>query len=1080
VAQLRLTLFGGFLACLSSGGAMTLPTRKAQALLAYLAIRPGHPHPRDQLAPLLWGDTPEPQARDSLRQAMAALRKALPGGSGSILKTEGQAVVLVPESVDVDVVTFERRMAEATPSALEEGVALYRGELLEGLAISAPAFEDWLRAERERLRELALEGLARLLGHHQKTPAVDPAIRIAFRLLDIDPLQEPVHRALMRLYTQSGRRAAALRQYQLCAGVLARELRVEPEPATKTLYQDILRQRRSASADVGGTPSIRQVPEPWAAQAPESSSPLIGRQAEMTHLVALLDAAHQGHGAMAVVVGETGIGKTRLIMELATEASRRGDRVLLARAYESEQILPFEPWVNALRESDSISEAALLPPVWRAELGRLFPEVADGALPSPSDDARRLFESVSRLIALLVAQRTMLLVLEDAHWADEMTLRLLAFLARRLRGWRALIVVTAREEELVDAPRLRATFAELKREGDLGWLALSALSREDTLALVRTLARVDDEEAELARRSAQIWALSEGNPFVITEAVQALHERERSEPFVIVPDRVREVIAERLERLDHRGREIVAVATVIGRAFEFPLVHLAAGLEERDAGIAMEELIRRRILHAVGEGFDFVHDRIREVARTQLLLPRRRLLHARVAEALEKLYATNLGPHAATLGQHYREAQVWAKAVGYCTQAGAQAMARSACREAVAWYEHALGAIRHLPETADIVARRIDLHFDVRNALIQTGHLADVVDRLREAAALSHTLGDRKRLGRALDYLSNNLLSAGELTEAVTSAERAEAIALELGDFGLGVAARFHLGGAYHALGQYRHAADLLTNIVTSLGGDAELERYGLAVPPSVLGRVWLAWCLAEVGRFAEGRRYAEEALRLAEASTRRLDLSYAYRAIGFVRLGQGLLDEAIPPLEHGLVLSESADLAVSVPYYASGLGYAFLLAGRVTEALPLLERASTRARDHRLLPNCLVWLALAYLIAGRREEAAAAANEALGRARACRQQGDEAYALWGLGEIAATHQSFETPSAETRYRESLTLAGVLGMRPLVAHCHLGLGKLYRRTGRGEMAHEHLTIATTMYREMDMRFWLEQVEVSGL
>ena len=240
---LALTLLGGFQARLATGQVLTLPTRKTQALLAYLALRPGHPYTRDRLATLLWGDTGDEQARKSLRQAMYVLRKTLPPTEPPSFLVEGQTIALDPPAVEVDAALFERLLHEGTPEALERAVALYHGDLLEGFGVDEASFEEWLTAERERLRELALEALAKLLAHQSKAGQTERAIQTAARLLTLDASQEPVHRALMRLYARQGRRGAALKQYQVCVAALQRELGTEPEPETKQLYQDVLQRR---------------------------------------------------------------------------------------------------------------------------------------------------------------------------------------------------------------------------------------------------------------------------------------------------------------------------------------------------------------------------------------------------------------------------------------------------------------------------------------------------------------------------------------------------------------------------------------------------------------------------------------------------------------------------------------------------------------------------------------------------------------------------------------------------------------------------------------------------------------------
>src|SRR6267378_3774695 len=384
MARLSLTLLGGFQARLEPGSAIALPTRKSRALLAYLALPPGRAHPRDKLAALLWGGIREESSRASLRQALFAIRKAL--SDTAAVQQHGDALALEPGAVEVDAATFERLVHEGTPATLERAAALYQGDLLSGFVVDEAPFEEWLLGERERLRELALEGLAKLLAQQRKAGAPEAAVQTALKLLTLDPLQEAVHRALMRLYADLGRRGTALRQYQQCVNVLGRELGIEPEPETKALYRDILRQRPSHSpviewASAGPSVSTTLV----ASRAPAAEIPLIGRTTELEQLRSALEQACAGQGGMVAVVGEAGIGKTRLTGELIARAEAQRARVLLGRCYESEQVLAFGPWVDAFRAGRVIDDLGTMPSASRAELAHLLPELADPAVePSKS------------------------------------------------------------------------------------------------------------------------------------------------------------------------------------------------------------------------------------------------------------------------------------------------------------------------------------------------------------------------------------------------------------------------------------------------------------------------------------------------------------------------------------------------------------------------------------------------------------------------------------------------------------------------------------------------------------------------
>jgi DNA-binding winged helix-turn-helix (wHTH) protein/tetratricopeptide (TPR) repeat protein len=826
---------------------------------------------------------------------------------------------------------------------------------------------------------------------------------------------------------------------------------------------------RASSAPGGGSPILEV--------------PLIGRQAELARLRRAMEDARGGQARLVLVTGEAGTGKTRLLEELAVEARRSHGLVLLGRCHESEQILPYRPWVDALRDQATRDANAwrTLAPIWRDELARVLPELgpAKPRLSLAPEDHVRLFEAVARVVRHLATGQPVTLILEDLHWADEMSLRLLASVRRRLARGSVLMLGSVREEEIAETSCLSRVLRELDRERLLERVTLASLSRSDTLSLAGAVAGGGSGASLVSRLGEQLWEASHGNPLMVVETVRALREGEAvpASTSLPLPQRVRDTIVGRLERLSPRGQLMAEVAAVIGREFDFALLQRAAGLEPGAAAEGVGELVDRRILHVIGDQLDFTHHRIREATYSRLLPPRRKLLHGAVATSLEALDAESPEAHCAALGLHYAKAENWPGALTHLRQAGTLAAARSANREAVACFEHALAVLRHLPETREVIQQAIDLRFDLRHAT-PLGEPERVHKNLQEAEAQAVALGDQRRLGWAYVYLTNLRWWMGDSAGAVEAGRHAATIAAAEKDLGLRVNTNLRLGQAYYLAGDYREAIRWLEPNVVLLGGELAREPFGQSALPSVVSREYLNRSLAELGRFPEAVAHGREALRIAAAADHVYSQAIARAGLGGAHLRKGDVLEALPLLEGGLSLCRSRDLWIVFPYMASLLGWAYQLSDRVAEALPLLEQAveqgsAMKRADHQWFG--LAHLGEAYLRAGRREDAVDVAERALTLARNHPQRGCEAWTLRLLGEIAA-EDAAGAQAAEAYYREALGLAQALGMRPLSAHCHLGLGRLHLRAEVRAATEEHLNAATAMLAEMGMHLWLHAAE----
>jgi tetratricopeptide (TPR) repeat protein len=475
----------------------------------------------------------------------------------------------------------------------------------------------------------------------------------------------------------------------------------------------------------------------------------------------------------------------------------------------------------------------------------------------------------------------------------------------------------------------------------------------------------------------------------------------------------------------------------------------------------------------------FKHALTHEVAYGSLLHERRRALHARLVEAIEMRAGDRLVDHVERLAHHALQGAVWDKAVAYFRQAGARSVAHSANRQAVACFEQALEALRHLPACRDRQEQGIDLRFDLRNALDPLGELRQILDYLGEAESLAEALNDQRRLGRVAGYRGDYFRLLADHAQAIESGHRALAIAAHLGDFALQVQANVFLGQVYLALGNYCLAIDLFKQIVVSLEGEMHRERFGLAALPTVVSRAYLALCLAEIGAFAEGITHAEEAIRIAVASDHPSSVIYAHIGAGGLYLRQGDVHRAIPVLERGLGLCQSASLPFLFPLVASLVGSAYVLSTRLAEGLPLLDQAVEQAASTgRRVGHSLrvADLSEALLLAGRLDDAMHFAGHALDLARTAKERGHEAWTLRLLAEIHAHRDPQAFEPAETFYRQARALADELGTRPLVAHCHLGLGTLHAKIGRREQSRGELSTAMALYQTMQMTFWLTRAE----
>jgi tetratricopeptide (TPR) repeat protein len=829
----------------------------------------------------------------------------------------------------------------------------------------------------------------------------------------------------------------------------------------------------------------------------------VGRDGELEVLRRALAQAAEGQGQVVAVVGEAGVGKSRLAYEFTRSHRTHGWLVLESGSVSYGKATSYLPVIDLLRAYFGILARDDPRQVREKVVGKLLTldEALRPALPAllalldiqaddpawraldPPQRRQRTLDAVKRLLLRESRVQPTLVIFEDLHWIDAETQVLLDSLVDSLPSARLLLLVNYRPEYQHGWGN-KSGYTQVR---------LDRLPETSAGELLRALFGPD---RGLDALEALLIARTAGNPFFLEESVRTLVETgvlagerggyrlARAVREVEIPATVQAILAARIDRLPPGEKHLLQAASVVGHDVPFALLQCVSALSEDEV---REKLARLQSAEFLFEArlfpdleYTFKHALTHEVAYGTLLQERRRELHARIVEEIERLHPDRLSEHVERLGHHAFRGGSWETAARYLRQAGAKALERSANREAAGWFEQALVALGHLPETTARLAEMIDLRLELRGPLYALGELERLFDNLVAAEALAQRLGDQRRLGRVSCYLAEHFRLIGDRDRAVAAGQRGTAIADAVDDFPLRIMANFYLGLVFCSTGEYTGAVDCFTRNVTSLTPDLEHRRFGLAGPAAVLSRAWLVVCLAEIGEFQQGRARGEEAVEIAQSAGQPWSLAAAYFGIGGLYLTQGEVDRAVPLLEHGLAVSERGDVPMWFHMIAASLGRAYAQSGRIDDALRILEDAVAQAGAMRVTARyalALSWLSEAYLMAGRVEAAGALAARATELSREHNERGHEAWSLRLRGEIAAHPSVSAFPRAAASYREALALAEALGMRPLAAHCHLGLGKLYRRLGDEGQADAHLRTSASMFETLEMTSWLHNARM---
>jgi class 3 adenylate cyclase/tetratricopeptide (TPR) repeat protein len=830
-------------------------------------------------------------------------------------------------------------------------------------------------------------------------------------------------------------------------------------------------------------------------------TPLAGRDRELQCLAEIYSRAIDRQGAIAVLMGDPGVGKSRLLYEFLRRLETETVQVLEATCASYGRSMAYRPIIDLLRRCLGLFEGIAADEI-RSHVAKqhefLGLEGEDRnillahflGVSAPSEFLNRLssvqfkertFAAVREMFVRMSEQEPLILVVENMHWIDTASDEFLAHLATNLPGHRVLLVLTTRQG--YSAPWLAPPLGET--------LTLEGLGAADVRGMVRTLLAVDQVSEQLFKFLAE---RSEGNPLYVEEILRQLQETgglavedgeaRLSRADVTVPATIHDIIAARVDRLADVLKQTLQGAAVVGRRFGVSLVSRVLNIAPNQVAGNLRELHGLDFVFPSAEEpepmYSFKHALTQDVVYAGVLERRRRTYHTAAGVGLEELFSTSIDDVVELVAYHFRRGQVWAKAATYLRRAAAKAQARAAHREALASLEEALEVLRHLPEAPETRKQEIDVRIDLRGALYPLGEFEKMLAYLREAEAMATAISDSRRLGLASIHIAEYFRQRGRFAEARTLAEQALTLGAKHGDLPLQLYASQYVGLACQGLGDYRRASEALH---ASQATEWEPSAFGAVIgswaghQAIMLG--WLARCLADLGEFNEGVDAGRRAVALAEGLGNPYGLAATYVGLGYVALVRGDLETAGPVLERACNISREANLTLFRPQSARFLGNAYLLAGRIDEGVALVQAAADEVEAKRLLLQHAAGLALlgeAYLFVDRVDEASTTALRALALAQERGQRGDVAAALYVLGEAAARGRDID--KAEHYYQAAIALAGELEMRPLLARCHLGIGRLYFRAGHRDRAEEPLRTAMCLFSAMDMPFWVRQTSSS--
>jgi predicted ATPase/class 3 adenylate cyclase len=820
----------------------------------------------------------------------------------------------------------------------------------------------------------------------------------------------------------------------------------------------------------------------------------VGRDTELEQLSRLRQLAMDGFGQVVAVVADAGVGKSRLVYELAGSHREPEQLVLECGAVSYGKAMSYLPVINLLKSYFGISDRDDLKAREEKVVGKLnaLAPASLSTLPAllalldvPVNDAewqaldpgrrrRQTLDAVTTLLLSEARKQPLLLIVEDLHWIDGETQALLDDLVECLDETPMMLLVTYRPE-FQDGWSSKTYYKRIQ---------LEALPTESAEEMLDALLGGDPALGQLKQLLVKL-----AKPFYLEEAVRTLVETKALEGLpgqyrltrpvevIEVPATVQVTLAARMDRLPSQEKNLLQVASAVGKDVPFAVLQAVTQLPDEVLRTRLDQLQAAEFIYPLSafptSDYTFKHALTHEVAYGGMPMDRRRSLHTQIVNAIELLHQDRLDEHIERLAYHSLHSELREKAVGYLRRAGQRADARSARQDAAAWLKLAIGVADSLPEIPTMLQTAFDIRLELRHMLVQLCDLTGGYECLREASTLAEKLNDDHRRGQVLAFLTNMHSMLGEMDKARETGNRALEIATRLGNLQLRLLTTSYLQQAYSFQGNHRQVVELVATNLAAIPAGREGEHFGAAIPMAVFDRCWLVRSLAELGRFSEASRHEAEMFRLIERRQHWFTIGQANYYATLVHILRSDWVSAHRQIERSIDAYRAGNVLLVLPQAIAHSAWCNAELGNLDEAGSRQHEAERLLQSHEdksvFFPLEWAYRSLSHTALIRRQidQARRFAHRALDFSKC---DGEVAHALRLLGDIGIQDQRFDADESKVHYEKALALAETRDMRPLIAHCHFGLGRLHRRTENLDLARQHLVTATTMYREMDMHY----------